>query len=225
MQDSYLTTILILMWCLAMTMAWTALAYIWAVRWAERQSAGQGRTKLHLDQGVILPSLVLAPVMLVLGFHLFGVNLLFPSAFDADFKATLSAAAAPAIALVITSGLARSLWRNVAVQYLHWQRQPFATARLAVGGSRESAVRRLVITKSFLVAWAQCLPWLYGELIVVEAVFNAPGLGLSAWNAARQRDHLGLVTAVAGLILLYALAVGMATGASRWLGRRLESYG
>lgn len=221
MHDSYLTTIMILVWCLAMAMAWTALAYLWAVR----QNLGPSRTKLDLDQGVILPGLVLAPVMLVLSFRLFGVSLLFPSAFDAGFKATLSAAAAPASALVIASGLARSLWRNVAVQYQHWQSQPFATARLAVGGSRESAVRRLVIIKSFLAAWAQCLPWLYGELIIVEAVFNAPGLGLSAWHAARQRDHLSLVTAVGGLILLYALAVGIATGASRWLGRRLESYG
>ncbi len=221
MQASYLTTLTILAWCVVLTAAWTALAYIWAVR----RVSWQLKAKLELGQGLVIPGLVLAPVMLVVSFRVFGINLLFPSAFDATTSATVVAAIAPALALFIASGLARSIWQTVAMHYQHWQQQPFATTMLASGATRELAVRRLVIIKSFLSAWSQCLPWLYGELIIVEAVFNAPGLGLLAWESARQRDHLELLTAVASLITLYAVAVGLAAAASHWLGRRLESYG
>jgi len=221
MQDTYLTTILILAWCIAISVAWTALAYVWSTRIV----GGEARDRLDLGQGIILPGLVLAPVMLVISFRVFGINLLFPSAFEATILTTVSAATAPAFALFLSSGLGRSLWRTLGMQYHLWQRQPFATAAVAYGSTRELAVRRLVVLKSFLAAWAQSLPWLYGELIIIEAVFNAPGLGLSAWDAARQRDHLGLLTAVAGLIALYAVSVAISSWVSHWLGRRLESYG
>ena len=38
-----------------------------------------------------------------------------------------------------------------------------------------------------------------GELIVVETVFNAPGLGLDAWHLARTRDLEGLATTIGWL--------------------------
>lgn len=221
MQLTYLTTLIILAWCIVLTVLWTALAYFWAVR----RVNWQPKAKPELGQGMVLPALVLAPVMLVVSFRVFGINLLFPSAFEATASVTAFGAIAPAVVLFVASGLARCIWQTVTMQFQHWQRQPFATTMLACGATREVAVRRLVVIKSFLSAWTQCLPWLYGELIIVEAVFNAPGLGLLAWDSARQRDHLTLLSAVTGLVALYTVAVALAASASHWLGRRLESYG
>ncbi|MCX6106739.1 MAG: hypothetical protein NTY08_12995 [Proteobacteria bacterium] len=214
------TTILILAWCLLLALCWTAAVFGYLCRSQQAPSESID----GLGRGVIIPALVVAPVTLLIAFRYAGINLLFPIEIFATATELCTAALAPAAVLFIVSGLAGALMRQLRLEHDYWQRQPFALAAVAYGHDKNKAVRRIVLLKGFVTAWAQCLPWLYGELIIVEAVFNAPGLGLSAWHMARARDHMGLLATIGLLILLYALSVAVTAWGNSWLGRRLESY-
>lgn len=212
------TTTLILLWCLVLTLVWSFGSY-----WRAARRNGVGRRSAGLF-GLIAPALVLGPLALVFAFRALGINLLFPVSFFAEIDTLTLAAIAPAIVLVLASGLIGNLSRQIDVEYTHWHGKTFALMARAVGRRPADALRRLVMVKSLAVAWSQCLPWLFGELIIVETVFNAPGLGLDAWHLARTRNLAGLAETIAWLAALYALCVILTTMVNRWLGRRLESY-
>lgn len=214
------TTTLILAWCAVLSLVLAAVVYLLAAYRHER--SGKGKAPLA---GVILPALVVAPLGLAAAFKMLGWNLLFPVHFFADWATLAQAALAPAVVLVVSSGLAGSLWRLTHREYAHWRGKTFALMATATGQRPEAALRRLVLAKSLCTSWSQCLPWLFGELIIVEAVFNAPGLGLDAWQLAKVRDLAGLGEAILWLAGLYAVAISLTAAVNLWLGRRLESYG
>ncbi len=212
------TTTLILLWCFVLSLVWSAALY---ARLAWRKPAP---ARSDVAGAAILPALVVGPLLLVLGFRVIHVNLLFPVHFFADFETLAVAALVPALVLVLASGLAGTLRRGIATEYAHWAGKPFATVALAIGRSPHSALRRLVLAKALAGGWSQCLPWLFGELVIVETVFNAPGLGLDAWHLAKQRDLSGLATTVGWLAAMYIVCVAMTAALNAWLGKRLESY-
>lgn len=214
------TTTLILAWCAVLSLVLSWIIYVLASSRHERR----GRGKMPLS-GVILPALVVAPIALATAFKVLGWNLLFPVHFFTDWQTLTVAALAPALVLVLSSGLAGSLWRLTHREYAHWRGKTFAVMATATGQRPEAALRRLVLAKSLCSSWSQCLPWLFGELIIVEVVFNAPGLGLDAWQLAKVRDLAGLSETILWLAGLYAFAVSLTAALNHWLGRRLESYG
>lgn len=213
------TTTSILGWC-ALFAAARALAAYWRVSRPGRAPPDESA----LGPSFVVPALVAGPVVVVLAFKLFAVNLHVPVGFFATPLEMTLATAPPALVLVIASGLWTHLGRGVAREYAHWRAKPFATAGLAFGRAPRAALRRVVLATTMTRAFGDCLPWLFGELVIVETVFGAPGLGLDAWHLARTRDLAGLAGALAGLSGLY-LAATLATAlAHRWIGRRLESY-
>jgi ABC-type dipeptide/oligopeptide/nickel transport system permease component len=220
MLKYFQTTTLILLWCFGLGLAWAALAY-WRV---SRPGRVVRVAAPELRSDLLVPALVLGPLALVLAFRVFSVNLLFPVHLFAEGATLVVAALAPALVLVVASGLGGELRRAVRQEFAHWRAQPFATVALAVGRSPRTTLARLVLAKSLARAWSQCLPWLFGELIIVETVFNAPGLGLDAWHAAKIRDFGALAATVGWLAAIYALCVALTAATHRWLGRKLESY-
>lgn len=222
MLKYFQTTTLILAWCFALTLIWAFVAYR---RTARSSTPRNPRASTAALAGIIAPALVIGPLALVLAFRALGINLLFPVHFFAELQTLLAAALAPALVLVLSSGLAGSLTRQIRREYSYWEAKTFALMTRAVGRRTEDALRRLVLIKSLCGAWSQCLPWLFGELIIVETVFNAPGLGLDAWHLARARDLTGLGETIAWLAVLYGSCVLLTAGVNRWIGRRLESYG
>ncbi len=215
------TTTLILFWCFLFSVGWTGFVY--ALQ-AYRKDAGRGLPKPKLSGAAILPALVVGPVMLVTAFRVAGINLLFPVHFFASFAALAAAALVPAGVLLVASGMAAAVRRATLTEYEVWSAKTFTRVALAVGRSPHRVLRRLVIVKALTQAWSQCLPWAFGELIIVETVFNAPGLGLDAWHLARTRDLAGLGEVVVWLAGLYLACVGATALVNRWLGKRLESY-
>lgn len=220
MLQSCETTLVILLWCLLMSVVWTVAAYLRALR----MPLDRNLETDPLGFGLVVPSLVLAPVVLCVAFRGFGWNLLFPIELFAGHGSVYRAALAPAAVLLLSSGLAGALTRQISSERLLWGQQAFATTAVAYGKTIDAATRRLVLCRGFLTAWSRCLPWIYGELIIVEAVFNAPGVGLNAWHLARERDHGGLVAMLAVLIGLYGATVALTAWGNSWLGKRLESY-
>jgi ABC-type dipeptide/oligopeptide/nickel transport system permease component len=211
------TTTLILFWCFFISWLWAVVVYWYTTKFSKQSIEKQGRLAL-------LPALVLAPLALVLFHSFFGINLLFPLHFFASFSTLLLASLVPAVVLLLASGLLGSIKQTVAYEYSYWRGKTFALVSESLGRRVDTTLRRLVLLKALTASWSRCLPWLFGELIVVESVFNAPGLGLDAWHLARIRDFAGLAEAIFWLALLYGICVAVTAVINNWIGKRLESY-
>ncbi len=212
------TTGLILAWSFLLSIGWGFISY-WLA------SARKGEHGNVSGQGVgVIPALVLGPLALVMAYRIFHINLIFPLHLFASVGELIVAAFFPALILSLACGLLTGTARNLAVDYGYWSRKRFVLVGQAIGKSQKRSLRRLVLTKSLTNAWSESLPWLFGELVVVEAIFNAPGLGLDAWTAAKMRDFSMLGNAIFWLAALYLACVFVNSLVSRWIGQKLESY-
>lgn len=211
----FFTTTIIVVWCLFLSIGFALLRYQW-IRYSQ--------TKRPRESFGIFPVLLLGPITLVVGFQFFETNLIFPIHILSTTGELIRAAFWPAIALVFASGLMLSIRREIVNEWLFWQNKPFVTASHAFGVTPHKALRKLILTRALIEGWLRCLPWIFGELIVVEAMFNAPGLGWEAWEAAKLRDFTALAYALVWLLAIYFVVWSLATTINRWLGRRLESY-
>lgn len=212
------TTALLLCLCFLFSLAWAFLQY--QVRFARSVRASSA------SAGVmpIFPVLLIAPLLLVAGFRVFGVNLIYPLTLDASTADMVLAALVPAAVLVVASGLIPAVASGVRSEIAHWSSKPFALMMTACGLETKAMMRRLILTKALVSAWMKCMPWLFGEMIIVEVIFNAPGLGLDAWTMARQRNFSALFDALLWLAFLYIICVLIAQSLQRKIGKRLESY-
>lgn len=230
MLASLQTTAAILVWCFLLSVFWVIANYAVIAKrrkplWMVKKGESDDRVNaLALEATLIVPALVIGPLVLVLTFRFFDLNLLFPVHLFASVWQVIGAAFMPALVLVVASGLSHMLRLQVAREYIFWGRKPFVTASLAYGKGFNEQVRFLVVLKALSSGWSHCLPWLFGELIVVEAVFNAPGLGFNAWEAAKVRDMGALGELLLWTVALYLFCNALSLGLSRWLGQRLEGY-
>lgn len=228
------TTALILLWSFFFSVLWAGIVYFWTSRAIGKSNESyevvhekrlsQGRIHPWKSMGVISPALLVAPLVLIFSHDLLGLNLIFPVHLTADFHQVLFAAMTPALVLLLACGILGQVTRQIPATYAEWSRKTFVTMTKSYGGTPRNALRRIVSGQVLSRAWSQCLPWFFGELIVVECVFNAPGLGLDAWHQARLRDWVGLFEALVWLASLYGVAVVVSALFSKWLGKRLESY-
>ena len=213
----FLTTTLILFWSFVLSGLVSFVFYSLLVRFPKIRSAS-------LKVSTVLPALVLAPVLIVAAYSLFGWNLIFPvsafSSVDDFFLVSL----APALVLVVAGGWLTQLCRNLSQEYEYWRTKSFALVSRFYGRSEGKSLRRVVISKSYCSTVASCLPWVFGEIIVVESLFNAPGLGLDAWTAAKVRDFPRLVEALFWLLALYGVFALLNSVWSRRIGKKLGGY-
>jgi ABC-type dipeptide/oligopeptide/nickel transport system permease component len=214
-------TLSILAWCALTSVAVVLAAY---GRAASRHERSPSASRQALRGMALLPALVLAPLAVALSFAALRLDLIYPVQMLASPRQLALAALAPALVLVLASGLAQTLIRSVEEGYARWHARPFAKVARAYGKEPRDALRRVVVLEALATAWSSSLPWLFSELIVVEAVFNAPGIGLAAWQAARERNAPALVEALVLLTATYAALALASALFNRRLGRRLESY-
>jgi ABC-type dipeptide/oligopeptide/nickel transport system permease component len=212
------TTTILLVLCFLLSLVWSYLQYQW--RFHRPRSSGSE----SVGSSPFVPVLLIAPILLVVGFRVFGINLIYPVTFDSSFLDLLLAGIVPSIVLGFASGLIPSVSSTIKSELDFWSRKPFALMMTASGFDRKKMMRRLVTTRALLISWMRCMPWLFGEMIIIEVVFNAPGLGLDAWNMAKQRNMGALFQSLTWLAVLYIVCVFLAQKANSKLGKRLESY-
>jgi hypothetical protein len=228
------TTALILLWAFFFSLLWAVAVYFWVTRpqikntWSRgdalTKSSHKPKDGPSISANIISPALLVAPLVLIFAHDLLGLNLLFPVHLTAEFHQVLFAAMMPALVLLVACGLLGQVFRQIPKAYEDWSRKTFVTMTKSFGGSPRLALRRIVIGGVLSRAWSQSLPWFFGELIVVECVFNAPGLGLDAWHQARLRYWASLLESLGWLAWLYGTAVVVSALFAKWLGKRLESY-
>lgn len=219
MIQYFQTTTLILGVVLFSSIVWTLLLYELCL------TEGRLRPKSSSSPlQVFIPALVLSVLAVTLAYQIFGVNLIFPVHLNASFFDILSAACIPGMILGLASGLYFRLSDELVQEYARWCAKPFILFDLSLGKSSKKTLRRLVLLRALSQGWSACLPWLFSELVIVEALFNAQGLALDAWHMARTRDFAGFLSAIVWLMGLYFVLSLANWSINFWLGRRLESY-
>jgi ABC-type dipeptide/oligopeptide/nickel transport system permease component len=213
------TTLMIFGWCLVIGVSWVVVLFEYLSR--NRALAERLQGQKHS----IFPCLLVAPIVVALVYRFFSVSLIFPTQFHTSATAYIWLTIPPAIILLFGSGYFLAAAGHVARETLHWRAKPFAVAGQAYGFSLTHSLRKLVVMKALALSWSLCLPWIFGELVVVEAVFNAPGLGLQIWNLAKNREISALLLPLLTLAFTYGLAALCSAILHRNLGRRLETYG
>lgn len=172
----------------------------------------------------IIPCLLLAPVVVALAHRFFGVNLIFPVQSMTSLSTYFQLSIFPAIILLFGSGFFGVTISTVARETLFWKKKSFVVVAQAYGIPYSQSLRKLVLLKGWVLCWSLCLPWIFGELVVVEAVFNAPGLGYQIWTLARNREIALLPYPILFLALVYVTVLVSSTHMHQKIGRRLESY-
>jgi ABC-type dipeptide/oligopeptide/nickel transport system permease component len=212
------TTTILLGFCFLLSVMWSYLQYQW--KYGKPNSS-----KTSTVSGMpFVPVLLVAPLLLVVGFRVFGFNFIYPVTFDSSFSDLLLAGIVPAFVLGYASGLIPSITSSVRSEIDFWSQKPFVLMMTASGLYPKKMMRRLVTTRALLISWMRCMPWLFGEMIIIEVIFNAPGLGLDAWNMAKQRNIGALLQSLMWLGSLYVVCVFLAQYGHKKIGKRLESY-
>lgn len=215
-MDYLETTLFILAWCLILAVTAALISFHFARRGKNLRWWGTGSQ--------VLPSIVLGPLLLTLVFRWSGVNLIFPLSFFSSAPELFLRCSVPAFLLCASSGLFASIAFHISTEYPHWRAKPFNLLSLASGRSIDSGLRAILVPKALALALDQCLPWIFGEILIVEAIFNAPGIGLHIWELAKIRDLVGTFWSCAVLLLIYGACASLNHIVHRRIGRRLASY-
>lgn len=216
------TTILIIGWCFVLSLFWAYLHYFIKTKTFNPKRARE--ITLKRNSSLVIPSLILAPLFIALFYGLFRINLLFPIHFFSTFSSIILYGFMPAFIALLASGLLVSIATKIGREYCYWQSRPFTLVAKAYGKKSHKFLRKLIIIKTLAESWAQCLPWLFGELIVIECLFNAPGLGLDAWHLAKTRNISGLLEITIWLAAIYGMLIVICSTINKWIGRRLDGY-
>jgi len=217
MFEYFQTTGLIIVWTVFLSYLTAIVAYVLTrkskiiARWVDVLLVHQ-------------PALSLGVLAIFLSYKLFDLNLLFPVHLLTRWEELVLSAIVPAIILNLASGLTLNIFKTTDQQYNYWRDKTFFQTRRALGLDPTLGIRRLVIIKSLSSSWASSITWVFGELLIIESVFNAPGLGLAIWHQARTREMNAMLVTALWFFLIYFTIYLLNLLLHSWLGKKLEGY-
>lgn len=216
MFDIFLVSSIILAWFTVLSIVWQIVAFTYFV---------SKKIEVHKSNSAfIMPAIVLSPLILVVAFQSFGVYLIFPISLLTDFMSQIRSGFIPGLVVFLASGMAHSIYQNTRLAIYEWRNKPFCLMAEAYGSSKRATIRSIVCSSSYLDSLNRCLPWVFGELFIVECIFNAPGLSYETWKSAKMEDFESLVNCVAVITLIYLIIWFAQNLYSSIIKRRLSNY-
>jgi ABC-type dipeptide/oligopeptide/nickel transport system permease component len=173
---------------------------------------------------LVIPALILGPLSLWLGFAVFHKNLIFPIYLFSSWEDLILYTLVPATILSVGSGLVSQIATLTRYEIQYWRSKPCYLAAIAYGKPVKLSFFKIVAVQSLATAWQRSLPWLLGELIILEIIFNIPGLGFEAWRYAKTRDLGMLGINLGAIVAIYVVCTFALLRVNRWIGKRLTSY-
>lgn len=171
-----------------------------------------------------VPAMILAPLA-VLGWYLLTKNnLVFSVSFFASTFSMFLDCFVPALVLLFASGLMGLMIKMEITQIDTLMTKPFVLVGRSYGKSSQSQIWRIVFGFVYPSAWLKSLPLVFSELLLIEVIFNAPGLGHIAWLAARSRDSMLLAQSLGLITSLYLFIMASAYISTRRIGRLFKGY-
>ena len=216
MIDIFTVSAIILAWFFALSVIWQIFVFEYIVR--------TEKGFIRASSPLILPAIVLSPILLVMVFKLFGVYLIFPINLLTDLSGQIRSGFFPGLVVFLASGMASSVLRNSAIFFDEWKGKPFCLMGQAYGYSKSSMIRNIVCKTSFIDSLSRCLPWVFGELFIVECIFNAPGLSYETWKAAKMEDYESLISCMTVISFAYVVIWIAQYSYSSNLKKRLSNY-
>jgi len=224
--DGALTTALILGWLGIFTLAATLAGIL-----VHGRTAGNPDNKsvfriksVSSNIPFIVPSLALAPLAIFSAWAAARVNLIFPVFEFTGITEIAIASIAPALLLFIGSGLLGRIITLSRSEWSFWSEKPFVRVDRAFGKNIPSRLAPMVGSRILLQSASDCLPLVFSELIIIESIFNAPGLGFWSWEYAKTRDVESAARSIAALFFIYGLVNLTIYFANKSLGKKLTGY-
>lgn len=194
---------------LVLMVASTALAVLVAIPIGMVQAVRRNRLEDHLLTGVLfvfysMPVFWLGLVLIVI----FASNLGWlpssgPQGGLSTYGSQLSRLVLPIATLsLVTIALFSRYLRSAMIESLV---QDYVRTARAKGASLNRVMLRHVLPNSLfstITLLGLSVPYIFSGALIVEALFNYPGMGLLFWNAAQSRDY----PVVLGVTLIVALA-------------------
>ncbi len=209
-----LTSGFILLWLAGFSLLWAEVALRW------RQPPHEGA----VDSFLPLPVMLFAPMVIYLAQNYFHIPVIYPVVMTSSVMQLLIFAILPGLLLLYGSGLAHALRSTLYLERSYWSQQDFNRTAQSIGLPQARRLPFLIRLRSLAMAYERCLPWLFGELILLECLLNAPGLGLQIWRLARQQEFTGLWLAMSQLLILYVALYLMIYLVKQWIGEKLDGY-
>ena len=213
------TTLWLLIWTLINSMVLSLGCYI-----KINGKKSKPNTFPFLSFELALPSLVLGPLVLIVFYQVLNINLIYPVQMITSNSTLFLSGLVPSIVLLIASGFIQRLKSNLINDYNYWSNQPFIMVTRSMGLNPKPKLAVLVMSKSFLDTWNQSLPWLIGEILIVELVFNAPGLFQGLWRSARENRLDTMFLYLIQIVIVYLLLNLIITKMQQKLGELLINY-
>ena len=224
--DGALTTALILGWLAVFTLAAT-LAGIFIHCQSDGSHAEKTMPRVKREATAIpfiVPALALAPLAIFSAWAAARINLIFPVFEFSGLSDIAIASIAPALLLFIGSGLLGRIITLSRSEWSFWSEKPFVRVDRAFGKNIRSRLAPMVASRILLQSTSDCLPMVFSELIIIESIFNAPGLGFWSWEYAKTRDVESAAKSIAVLFFIYGLINLTIYFANKNLGKKLTGY-
>ncbi len=173
---------------------------------------------------IFFPTIIIAPLVIVGFYRLFSINLIFPIHFFSTLDEIFWAALPPGFVLWITSGLMTQVFYNISQEKSEWLLKPCSLVARAYGFSPEKKISLLVVKKSLLESLEITLPWIFCELIIIECIFNAPGLGFDLWTFAKEMNLAKVFELSTYILSIYFFILGVTFFELKKLGKKLSGY-
>lgn len=187
----------------------TALAVLVAIPIGMVQAVRRNRPEDHLMTGILfvfysMPVFWLGLILItVLSSNLGWLPSGGPQGGIATYGGQLSSLILPVATLaLVTIALFSRYLRSAMIEALV---QDYVRTARAKGASMRRVMLRHVLPNSLLstiTLLGLSIPYIFSGALIVEALFNYPGMGLLFWNAAESRDY----PVVLGVALVVALA-------------------
>ncbi len=222
-MEGALTTFLILGWVATFCLAVTVLCVIFLAQYA-KESPGANEKQCLATVPLVFPSLAVAPLCIFLSWLFMRVNLIFPVFEFTGMADLVTAGIAPAAILFTSSGLFGRILATSRNEWNFWTAKPFFRVESALGKDPRRRLRPLIATRSLLQSASDCLPLVFSELVIIESIFNAPGIGYWSWEYAKTREITSAAQAISVLFIAYGFMNTAISFANRRLGRKLAGY-
>ncbi len=226
MIDGALTTTMILGWLAFFAAATTIASTIIAGRAGPHRHHATASTQAN-NQGdipFIVPALAVAPVVIFAAWITARVNLIFPVFEFTGTAEIITASIAPAAILLFGSGLFARIISLARGEWEFWSAKPFVRVDRAFGKNTTRKLSPMIALRVALQSASDCLPLVFSELVIIESIFNAPGLGFWSWEHAKTRDMNSALLSIAALFAIYGLVNLVILFANRNLGKKLAGY-
>lgn len=172
----------------------------------------------------MFPALITIPLSIYIFYQVFEISLIFPVFLKSDFTDIFMHALVPSLLLGIASGFFSQLKSQTHAKVEIARNSCFMRMVKGYGKSKFKQLFPLVVPPVFIEAFSSSIIILAGELIVVEALFNIPGLATLFWKYSKTQHYSGIFEILFVVALLATVPMIAKSIYHKKISQRFEAW-